>query len=290
MARGHGVALATWQAMPQSCPDDAHLLQAFQAAKVHAEPHPWDAPGVRWGDFGAVVIRATWDYYTRHAEFLAWLDRLDTAGVPVFNPLPVLRWNSDKRYLPELAAKGVPVVPTRLVEGGQQLKLARILDEAGWDDAVVKPAVSAGGYCTFRSSRAEAPQHQRGFEELLARDAVLVQPFVPEVAQGEWSFVFLGGAFSHAVLKRAARGDFRVQEKHGGTAAAATARPEHVRQAAAVLDHVAGELLYARVDAVVRDGALLLMELEVLEPELFFRASPGSAAKLVRALEAKLDP
>lgn len=282
------MALATWQSMPQSCPDDAHLLQACREAGLAAEPHPWDDPGVAWGGFDAVVIRATWDYYVKHEAFLRWLDRLEGLGVPVFNPPPVLRWNSDKGYLPELAAKGVAVVPTRLIERGQSVKLARVLDEEGWDAAVVKPAVSAGAYCTFRTSRREAPEQQRGFEELLARDGVLVQPFVPEVAQGEWSLVFLDGAFSHAVVKKPGKGDFRVQEKHGGTVAAAQAKPEHVRQAAAVLAHAPGPLLYARVDAVVRGGALLLMELEVLEPELFWRAAHGSAARFVRVLRAKV--
>lgn len=288
MAQGRGVAWATWQGMPQSCPDDEHLFRAAREAGLAAEPHPWDAPGVAWDGFEAVVVRTPWDYYVRHAEFLAWVGRLEDAGVPVFNPPEVLRWNSDKRYLAELAAKGVPVVPTRLLERGQSTKLARVLDEEGWDDAVVKPVISAGAYCTFRTSRREAPEHQRGFEELLDRDGVLVQPFVPEVARGEWSFVFVDGAFSHALVKKPGQGDFRVQERHGGSLAPAAARPEHVRQAAAVLAHAPAPLLYGRVDAVLRDDALLLMELEVLEPEMFWRTAPGSAARFVRALRAKL--
>lgn len=288
MGRG-GIALATWQGMPRSCPDDAHLLDAFAAAGLRAEPIPWDAGGVDWAAFDAVLVRTTWDYYVRHREFLEWVDHLEAEGQRVWNPPDVLRWNSDKRYLLDLQAKGVPAVPTRLVERGVSQKLARVMDDAAWPEAVVKPAVSAGAYCTFRTSRDEAPRHQAAFEDLLARDAVLVQPYIPEVQQGEWSFVFVEGRFSHALLKSPARGDFRVQEKHGGGVTAANARPEHVAQAAAILAHAGPPLLYARVDAVVRDGALLLMELECLEPEMFWRTAPGSATRFVAVVRAKLD-
>lgn len=285
---GREVALATWQGMPRSCPDDAPLLRAFRDAGLEARPLPWDTPGVDWAAFDLVVVRTTWDYYLRHAEFLAWVDRLAAEGGRVWNPPAVLRWNSDKRYLLDLAAKGVPVVPTRVVEAGLAVKLARLMDEEGWDDAVVKPAVGAGAYCTFRTTRREAPAKQAGFEELLSRDAVLVQPFVPEVEQGEWSFVFVEGAFSHAVVKRPGKGDFRVNEKHGGSLAPAAATPALVQQAKEVLRHAPGPLLYARVDAVLRDGALLLMELEALEPELFWRSARGSAARFVAAVRARL--
>lgn len=280
-----GVALATWQGMPRSCPDDAHLLEAFEAAGGRAATIPWDDGKADWAGFDAVVVRATWDYYLRHGEFLAWLDRLEAAGARVWNPVPTLRWNSDKRYLAELARRGAPVVPTRFVERGVHGKLARVLDEEGWDEAVVKPAVSAGAYCTFRARRDEAPQAQAAFEELVARDAVLVQPYLPEVQQGEWSFVFLGGAFSHAAVKRPGKGDFRVNEKHGGSLAAGKPTEGQVAQARAVLDSAPAPLLYARVDGVFRGGRFALMELEALEPELFFRTAPGSAGRFVAALQ-----
>lgn len=278
------VALATCQALPRSCPDDAPLLEAFAAAGVEARTVPWDQPGTEWQGFSAVVVRATWDYYLHHERFLAWLDRLEEERVPTWNPVPVLRWNSTKTYLRDLEAKGVPVVPTRFLERGHVARLAGVMDEEGWDEVIVKPAVSAGAHATFKATRADAPGAQRGFEQLLGHADVLVQPFVPEVSkEGEWSFVFLGGAFSHAALKKPAKGDFRCQEKHGGTVRAAKPTKAQVAQAQRVLDAVGHELLYARVDGCMRDGALLLMELEALEPELFFRTSKGSAARLVQA-------
>lgn len=282
------VALATWQGMPRSCPDDAHLLDACKAAGVRAETIPWDAPGADWASHDAVLVRTTWDYYLRHAEFLAWVQAREDEGANLWNPAPVLRWNSDKRYLGELAAKGARVVPTRYVARGVAVKLARLMDEEGWDDVVVKPVVSAGAYCTFRATRRDAPSAQRAFEELVAHDDAMVQPFVREVAQGEWSLMFFDGAFSHVALKVPAKGDFRCQEKHGGAVEAAVAAPAHIEAARRILDLVGQPLLYARVDGVLVGGAFTLMELEVLEPELFFRTSVGSAGRFVEALRTRL--
>lgn len=282
------LALVTWQAMPRCCPDDAHLLQALDQAGVAAECVAWDA-AEDWGRFAALLVRTPWDYYLRHESFLAWVGRIEALGVPLWNPPAVLRWNSDKRYLLEVAEQGLPVVPTRLVPQGHLLRLASIMDQHGWDDAVLKPAVSAGAHATVRVSRAEAPGAQKAFEGLVAAGDALVQPFVPEVARdGEWSLVFLGGRFSHALRKRPGKGDFRVQEKHGGSLGPATPTPDVVAQAARYLALPPGPLLYARVDGIVRDGTFVLMELEALEPELFWRTAPGSAARMVAALVDRL--
>jgi glutathione synthase/RimK-type ligase-like ATP-grasp enzyme len=284
---GAEVALATCQALPGSCPDDAHLVAALERAGLRATTAPWDS-ATRWADAGMVVIRATWDYYLRAEEFLAWIDRLEADGAQVWNPPAVLRWNSDKRYLDDLAGKGVRTVPTRRVARGDLQRLARILDEQGWEDVVVKPAVSAGAHATFRATRGEAPSQQDAFELLLQDSDVLVQPYVPAVQRGEWSFVFIDGAFTHAVVKKPARGDFRVQEKHGGTLARGEPSRAMVDEATAILERAGHGLLYGRVDAVVEDGSLTLMELEVLEPELFFRFDGDAAAKFAAAVGRRL--
>jgi glutathione synthase/RimK-type ligase-like ATP-grasp enzyme len=276
--------------MPRSCPDDAPLLAALAEAGIAAEPVPWDAPA-DWARFRGVLLRATWDYFTKYEAFLAWFDRLEALGLPVWNPLPVLRWNSDKRYLRDLAARGARVVPTRFAEPGKMERLARILDEEGWDDAVVKPLVSGGAHATFRTCRRDAPQHQKAFELLLERGGAMVQPFQRAVTEeGEWSLVFFDGVFDHAVLKKPDKADFRVQEKHGGTNAAATPPPGLVEDARRVLAAAPGApLLYARVDGLRTPEGFLLMELEALEPELFFRTSPGSARRFAGCLGKRLE-
>lgn len=293
MTRPTRVALASYAQLPELNADDRLLLAALRAAGALAEPAVWDAPR-DWARFDVVVVRSCWDYHRRWAEFLAWIDRVTAAGARLVNPAPVLRWNGDKRYLGELAAAGVHVVPTAPVEppapGHPAPSLGDVLRARGWDEAVVKPAVSASAHATWRTGLDRAPRDEGRFAALLgaAPRGLLVQPFVEEVvADGEWSLVFLGSRFSHAVRKQSAAGDFRVQAEFGGRADAAVppqglatdARAALVAatRAAGVTD---GAIAYARVDGVARAGRLLLMELECIEPQLYLRTAADAAARL----------
>lgn len=235
----------------------------------------------------ALVLRSTWDYHLRLAEFLAWIDAVSARGIPLWNPPRTLRWNVDKRYLLEVEAHGVPVVPTRHAARGSGVTLSALLREAGWRDAVVKPSISGGAFQTWRA-RGEATDDARFDRQLGAMDC-LVQPFVPElVSGGEWSLLFFRGQYSHAVLKRPQSGDFRVQEEFGGVASGAPAPAEVVAAAERALAVVPEQLLYARVDGVVRNGGLELMELELVEPSLFLESEPGAAERFASAVSEVL--
>jgi len=286
------IALATYAALPTLADDDRLLVDALAQRGARAVPAVWDDATVDWRAFDAVVIRSCWDYHLRLAEFTAWLDRLQALGVVVCNPPDVLRWNADKTYLRALAASGVRVVPTAWVPRGDQRTLRHVLQSAGWDDAVVKPTISASAWQTWRTSRAAADDHEPRYRALVAHGDALVQPFVDAVVRdGEWSIVFLGGAFSHAVRKRPRDGDFRVQSEHGGSADA-EAPPPHVLDAAARAlgaSPAGGRSLYARVDGCMVDGAFQLMELELLEPSLFLAADPAAAGRLADALLARFE-
>src|SRR2546426_12755122 len=213
------IALATYAKQPSLNEDDLLLVPALREFDVTAVPAMWDSPEVCWEDFQGVVVRSCWDYPHRLEEFLAWVTRLERAGVPLWNPRAVLRWNSHMGYLRDLAARGVPIVPTRWLERGAPVDLAGLLRDAAWQEAVVKPAVSASAHGTWRKSLETASGDQRQFDDLLGAGDVMVQPFMSEVRDaGEWSLLFLGGRFSHAVLKRPAAGDYRVQWEFGGTA------------------------------------------------------------------------
>ncbi|HEY8105260.1 MAG TPA: hypothetical protein VIE46_04085, partial [Gemmatimonadales bacterium] len=261
---------------------------------VAAEPVIWDAATTEWAAFDAVVIRSCWDYHLKLAAFLEWLDRLGRLGVPVFNPPGLVRWNADKRYLLELADRGVTIVPTRLVRQGApdpRRALLEALEGLAADEAVVKPAVSASAHGTWRTSRARADADAPAFGALVSAGDVLVQPFVPTVAEvGEWSVVCFGGTPSHTVLKRPAPGDWRVQGELGGSAqrlpmpAAALRRAQHVLEAAG-----ATGARYARVDGCVMDGRFVLMELELIEPQLYLALEPAAAARFARVIVEALD-
>ena len=213
------IALATYSKLPTLNDDDRLLVPALAALDVTAVPAVWDARAVCWDEFQGVLIRSLWDYHLRAPEFLDWIARLERAPVAVWNPGDLLRWNHHKRYLQDLAAQGIATVPTRWLPRGEAADLRALLADAGWREAVVKPAVSASAFGTWRTSTGTATGDQSRLAALLRIADVMVQPLLPEVADaGEWSLVFLGRRFSHAVLKRPAPGDYRVQWEFGGSA------------------------------------------------------------------------
>ncbi|MCA1727688.1 MAG: hypothetical protein LC722_08600 [Actinobacteria bacterium] len=269
-------------------PDDALLIEPLSAAGIRVDYRTWDDPSVQWPTYDAVVVRNPWDYFRRIDEFLAWIDARDADGTNLWNPAPVLRWNANKRYLEELRAAGVPVVETEWVAPGTVTSIDEVLSARAWNPSVVKPAVSGGAWRTWTVALGERPDPD--LRALLASDDVMVQPFLEEVpSDGEWSLIFFDGRFSHGVLKRPAGGDFRVQTKHGGTVEAAEPDDALIASAEAVLAHAPSGLLYARVDGVARGGALLLMELEILEPALFFeQGGPASVERFVDAVRTRL--
>jgi hypothetical protein len=234
-----------------------------------------------------VVLRSPWDYHLRLPEFAEWLDAREREGGALLNPAPLVRWNLHKSYLDDLAAAGCSVIETVRVARGTATSLAALLDRRGWREAVVKPAVSASAHRTFRVARHEAPPRQGDLDAILSEGDALVQPLAPEILDaGEWSIVFVAGAFSHAVLKRGAAGEFRVQEEYGGRAAPGDPGPGVKAQAAAVLAAAPGRATYARVDGIVRDGSFVLMELELIEPVLYLGTDPPAAGRMADAVLA----
>jgi glutathione synthase/RimK-type ligase-like ATP-grasp enzyme len=270
--------------------DDAHLAATLERLGIEPVSCIWNDPAVDWSGFDAVLIRTVWDYFRQHAAFIAWLDRLDGLGVPTINDSRLLRWNTDKRYLFDLAEHGVAIIPTRLAAASE---LPDVLASMPGQATVVKPRVSGGAWHTLRGTVGDA-----AFADavaLLPREHdYLVQPFIPEVASdGEWSLLYFAGHFSHAVLKRPASGDYRVQGEHGGSSVAAQPDPATLAAAAQVLAAVSAlehaEPAYARVDGVIREGRFLLMELELIEPFLFLAGEPHAAERFARQLAARLD-
>lgn len=284
------ILLATSAEHPAGTPDDRLLLPALAARGLNARFARWDDPSAGWPDAAAVVVRSTWDYYRRVDAFGAWLGRLEAGGVRTFNSVETIRSNLDKRYLRELEAQGVRVVPTEWVEPNARVDLADVLARRGWSEAVAKPAVSAGAFETFRLTRATADRSQPRVDALARRGAVLIQPFVPEIASaGEWSLLYFGGRYSHAALKRPRAGDWRVQPRHGGSESAAPPPPAVRAAADALMRLLPSTPLYARVDGVVLSGAFHLMELELVEPALFLHADPDAPSRLADALVRELQ-
>jgi glutathione synthase/RimK-type ligase-like ATP-grasp enzyme len=257
----------------------------------------WDEPVLSpadWAAFDAVCLRSCWDYHLRYDEFLDWLTRADRAGVRWINPAPGVRWNSHKQYLIDLRDAGVPIADSRFLPRGADADgacdLESLLAETGWPEAIVKPAVSASAYRTWRSSAVTPEVSRERLRELLAESDAIIQRFVPEIVDGEWSLVFVEDTLSHAVRKRPRAGDFRTQSELGAVATAETPSAALVATARHALRVASrfGAPCLTRIDLVETSGSPILMEVELIEPMLFFGYAPGSAARAASALVARM--
>lgn len=283
------LALATCAALPGLHHDDRVLLDALDARGVHPRLLAWDDPSVDWDGHDLVVIRSTWDYAARRDSFVAWAARV-AAATRLWNPPDVVAWNTDKRYLRTLADAGVPVVPTRWVERGEAVDLATVMRTHGWERGVVKPVVSSGSRGTVRFDADGAPTVQPHLDDLLARGDAMIQPYLPSIEEtGEISVVWIDGRITHAVRKRPGAGDFRVQEQFGGREERVDLDTDLHEVAERALRHAGDGCRYARVDVVPGlDGSYQLMELELVEPQLFLRYHHAAAERLADAVVAAL--
>ncbi|HJR50900.1 MAG TPA: hypothetical protein VJ794_07325 [Gemmatimonadales bacterium] len=271
--------LATCRPKPALTPGDGLLAEALRELGATVVAAPWDAVEPA-RDEDVVCLRSTWDYHLRWGEFRSWVLKFEAPG-RMWNPPPTVLWNADKIYLRDLALAGIALPRTRWFEPGERPAIGALLEEWGESRAVLKPRVSATAFGTHVVSR------DRGIGEpewaALEPSGCLLQLFVPEIqSRGEISLVFLGGDFSHAVLKRPRAGDFRVQADFGGSLETVAPADPTVEFAAAVLAAAGRPWLYARVDLVETGGGPVLMELELIEPDLFLTRE--GAARLARGL------
>jgi glutathione synthase/RimK-type ligase-like ATP-grasp enzyme len=284
------VALVTCDAFPQLHEDDLLLVPALADLGVAPVPAVWSDESVDWTSFHALVIRSPWDYFERTAEFRRWLDARIASRVLLCNAGDILDWNYDKRYLRDLEAAGVPLVPTVCIGRHEAADVAALARARGWSEIVIKPTISGGAFRTHRFLVDDAAAYAREIEEILEDRGLLVQPFLPEVVRdGELSLLFFDGVFSHAVRKRPKAGDYRVQFQFGGTHEDVEVDPELVGQARACALAAPSLPVYARVDGVIRDGQFLLMELEVFEPLLFLSHHPEAPGRFARAVQRRIE-
>ncbi|MFN0099020.1 MAG: RimK family alpha-L-glutamate ligase [Gemmatimonadaceae bacterium] len=265
------IALATSESqLPASdrLLEDALRERAADVAIAH-----WQDAACDWSRFDTVVVRSCWNYHHHLADFLAWLARVESTGARLVNPRGSIVWNADKRYLAALADSGVPIPGTQFVAPAERLQADAVRRSSGWTSVVSKPLVSASAWRTERDP--DAP----------IVGPAMVQEYLPEITSvGEWSLVFFDGAHSHSVLKRPRDGDFRVQQERGGSAVLGVAPAAVHRVAEQVLAACAQRAHFARVDVVASDRGPLLMELELIEPELFLFLEPRAASRCAQTI------
>lgn len=262
-----------------SVPRAENALRAVLGEAVRFQP--WTAP-LSHGD-GIVLPLLAWGYQSRGADWSVALDKWQAAGIPMANPVPLMRWNTDKRYLFDLEAKGVPVIPTAFAPALSDVDMAEARARFG-DTVIVKPPVSGGADGTYRLAPGDPIPAD------VAGKPMLIQPMMAAIAtEGEYSLFYFGGVFSHAILKVPSAGDFRVQEQFGGREITVEASEDARAVAEQALRAAPGEALYARIDMVRgADGGLQLMELELIEPALFLSHAADRGRLFAEALSARL--
>lgn len=270
--------------------EDQLVREALERRGLRVHRCAWDDAEMDWNSTRYVVIRAVWDYFHRRDEFTQWL--LKTAEQTGFiNPVSTVLWNMDKRYLRDLQERGIRIPPTVFLEPGDPRSLQEIAAATGWTEMILKPAVGGAARHTYRLTADNLAAHENLFRELIAEEAMLLQEFQHSVLEtGEITYMVFGGHYSHAVLKRAKPGDFRVQDDFGGTLHEYTASETEARFAENVVKVCSPLPAYARVDCILdNQGQWCVSELELIEPELWFRRHLPSAELVADAILQEID-
>jgi glutathione synthase/RimK-type ligase-like ATP-grasp enzyme len=282
---GVDIVLATAAELPKPDRDSPLLVEALSELGLTAVVRPWDERA-DWGAARLVVSRTPWDYHLRANEFAAWA-RDVARRTRLENPVDVLLWNSHKAYLIDLERAGVPVVPTVLVRQDAD-DATRAAALRGHDEVVVKPAIGGGAVGALRAPAAD-PATNEHLRALTAYGEVLVQPFQPSVLRsGECSLIYFDANFSHAVRKLPAEGDYRVQDRHGGSVHAHDPTPRELAVAQATLAVAPSATSYARIDLIDGEAGPTVMEAELIEPELFLPDDPAAAGRFAQVLAQRV--
>lgn len=265
--------------------DEDKMLFGFIAAKgIDIRREIWNDPNIEWKKYAKAIVKSPWDYHEHYHAFEAWLKMINGLGIELINPFGIISWNIDKHYLQDIADAGLPVIPTMFIERQSRPELGDFFGKFNAGSLVIKPCISASARNTMVVSQQNIAERDEQLQHYLKEESYLVQPFVREISGGELSFIFLGGQYSHCVLKLPKKDDFRVQHFHGGTIRKFDPSPVLISSASDYVRQFAPGCLYARVDGLVVDNGFKLMELELIEPYLFLDTEPLAYQRYYDAL------
>ncbi|MBF7073617.1 hypothetical protein ISG33_09445 [Glaciecola sp. MH2013] len=249
----------------------------------------WHEKNHQWNQYEAVIVRSTWDYQAHCDDFLNCLNNIDKSSAILLNPLKLIEWNISKRYLQDLEGKGVPIVPTVWIENTLELEhFFAAFGKFSAQELVIKPYISANADFTYRVKKDEVEQRFEAISSDFDKRYAMIQPFIQSVVEeGEYSLFYFDSQYSHAICKQPAQGDFRVQEEHGGELSAIEPSDEMFSLGNKTIAALPHESLYARVDMIRVDGRLVIIEVELIEPSLYFNMDNHSAAFFAKVFAQK---
>jgi glutathione synthase/RimK-type ligase-like ATP-grasp enzyme len=267
--------------------EDEMLLELFRSHNHDVELKVWDDESVDWTTYDIIIIKSTWDYFIEKIDtFYAWLDYIKTTNIPCLNHPDLIKWNADKHYLLDIEAAGLAIVPSIIIEKNGTFNSEFSFAKFNTDELIVKPTISGGAMNTLRLNKNNVDEHVDEINTWLKDQAYLVQPLKQEIiTEGEWSFLYFNGTYSHHLLKVAKEGEFRIQHFFGGKIVTTNVDEKLIEISQKYIDQFAKDSLYARVDGVWSNGIFELMELELIEPYMFFFTNENSLSNYYTAFE-----
>ena len=265
--------------------EDKILQKALEKKGLKVCKKDWADTKFDWNTTKFAIFRTTWDYFDRFNEFINWINKTKKKTTFI-NPIETIIWNIDKHYLKDLSENGLNINPTLFIEKNKKTNLKKLFKKTGWKEAVIKPAISGAAKHTYRIQSSKYSDYEEIFQKLIREECMLFQEFMCKICtEGEISIIMIGGEYTHAVRKIAKKGDFRVQDDHGGTVQEYIATKEEILFAKQCIQNIATPVAYARVDIIYDNkNNPSLSELELIEPELWFRNNPQSANMLAEEI------
>ncbi len=269
--------------------EDGLLQKAFEDLGLKATRVDWADPEFDWGSTRAAIFRTTWDYFDRFDEFKTWLSEVEQK-TQFINPISQIRWNMDKWYLKDLQEKGIHIVETKYIKKGTTSDLRTLISETSWGEVILKPTIAGAARHTYRINLENVSEFEELFRTLIANEDMMIQPFQHNIIlKGEVSLMVIGGEYTHSVLKKGKEGDFRVQDDFGGTLHSYEPTSEEIEFAEQVARACEPLPAYARIDLMWdNSNQLAVSEVELIEPELWFRRNPKSAQELASWVKEKV--
>jgi glutathione synthase/RimK-type ligase-like ATP-grasp enzyme len=278
------IGLLTCEKLPELTIADQQLIPELAKHNIIAKAVIWNDKTINWNDFDYLIFRNTWDYFEKETEFNLWLDQIEKLGIKTLNAIEIIKQNKHKFYLREMEKQGITILPTIFIDKKTNLNLKEILPKH-WEKAVIKPAFSGGAYLTSVFDASVIEETNEEYTKIAQEKELLLQEFMPEIQTlGETSFIFFNKKFSHAINKKPIDGDFRVQSQFGGKYNLIQPSQELIDKAQKVVNTFQDKLLYARVHGIVIDSELHLMEIECIEPDLYFKLSEGALERFVASI------
>ncbi|MBC8046978.1 MAG: glutathione synthetase [Fimbriimonadaceae bacterium] len=264
------IGFITYDALPNLAKDEVDLPAMLLQHSILVEPVIWSDRNTNWNNYDLFIFRSPWDYFKRINEFQKFLDFAEDEKLKTYNSIGTIRENMDKHYLSELKKKGISVCPSVFLKKEKSIDLKEIMLLNNWETIVIKPTISGTAFHTYKVRLDDIGTFQNLFNKLKDEHTFILQPFFQEIETfGEKSLIYFNKQFSHAILKKAKQGDFRVQGEFGGTVQEYFPSPDELHYAKEIVDKIDDALLYARVDFITSNNIHYLMELELFEPSLY---------------------